>query len=284
MNCWLPRPFNSELIIEEKICEATFRAYNVGFDQNKFRMQPLADIICDVIPEFAFGYHAGQSVPLPQLRRRIKEAAMSIYTSDKYQKRGEFGELILHLLLRDFIGSIPLLSKIYFKDSDNIAVHGFDGVHIVIDGNEKRLWLGESKLYVDGVDGVKELANDLIKHLNSDYLRRELTLISKKLPESTLEIDYWRNLMHENQRLDVILNGITIPIVCTYSSYLFNNHNDNTNQFINDFLQECYHLKEKFEEYKTTTNVDVILMLLPVPCKNELTKELHDRLRSMQTI
>ncbi|WP_330558188.1 Hachiman antiphage defense system protein HamA [Acutalibacter sp. 1XD8-33] len=32
-------------------------------------------------------------------------------------RRGEFGELILHLLLRDFKNTIPLISKVYFKDS-----------------------------------------------------------------------------------------------------------------------------------------------------------------------
>jgi hypothetical protein len=35
---------------------------------------------------------------------------------DKDLARGEFGELILHLLLRDFHDTVPLLSKIYFKD------------------------------------------------------------------------------------------------------------------------------------------------------------------------
>ncbi|NCI49191.1 DUF1837 domain-containing protein [Sediminibacterium roseum] len=35
----------------------------------------------------------------------------------------------------------------YFKDAINVNVHGFDGVHISINGDQKKLWLGESKLY-----------------------------------------------------------------------------------------------------------------------------------------
>lgn len=128
------RPFQSDLVMEERKSEATLRAYNVGFDQNKYRLEPLVNLIADVIPEFAFGYHAGKSVPLNELRQRLKEAAMRVYTTDDYKNRGEFGELILHLLLRDYCGTIPLISKIHFKDADNTTVHGFDGVHIVIEG------------------------------------------------------------------------------------------------------------------------------------------------------
>ena len=111
----MARPFRSELVLEQRIAEATFRAFHVGFDQNKFRLQPLVDIIRKVIPEFALGYHAGTEIPLTDMVERLKEAAETVYLTEKYQTRGEFGELILHLLLRDFFDSIPLVSKIYFK-------------------------------------------------------------------------------------------------------------------------------------------------------------------------
>lgn len=48
----------------------------------------------------------------------------------KYLKRGELGELILHLMLRNFHNTIPLISKIYFKDENGSKIHGFDGVLI----------------------------------------------------------------------------------------------------------------------------------------------------------
>ena len=57
-------------------------------------------------------------------------------------------------------------------------MHGFDGVQVTIEGNQKKLWLGESKLYTDGLSGIKELAKDLEKHINSDYLRSEFLFLS----------------------------------------------------------------------------------------------------------
>ncbi len=280
----MARPFNSDLIIEERINDATLKAYHIGFDQNKFRLIPLVETIRSVIPEYALGYHNGNNIPLTEIVERLQDAAKTVYTTDKYKRRGEFGELILHLLLRDFCNSIPLISTIYFRDAPNIPAHGFDGVHVTIDGSEKKLWLGESKLYKSGKDGVKDLTDDIAKHFNADYLRQQFNLITRKLPTDVPEIEHWRTLMHKNQKLDVIFSSIVIPMVCTYNSQLFIDHTDETATYIDDFKKECLALQSEFNKNKPTTNLEIILLLLPVPDKEELNRELDERLKSMQKI
>ncbi len=242
------------------------------------------DVIRKVIPEFALGYYEGHSVPLTDVVEKLREAAETVYLTDKYQTRGEFGELILHLLLRDYCGTIPLIAKIYFKDSHNVTVHGFDGVQITTDGGTHKLWLGESKLYKDGLEGVKDLASDLKRHIDEDYLRKEFTLLTRKLPESCLDIEQWRNLMDKHQTLDKIYSSIVVPMVCTYSSDLFRNHDSMTQEYIAAFENECRELHNHFKNKKIKTNVEVILLLLPVPSKDELNAELDKRLKAMQKI
>lgn len=276
------RPFKSDLVLEERIAEATFRAFHVGFDQNQFRLQPLVDVIRSVIPEFALGYHAGTQVPLTDLVERLKEAAETVYLTDNYQARGEFGELILHLLLRDFCRSVPLISKIYFKDSHNVPAHGFDGVHVTTE--DRKLWLGESKLYLTGKAGACGLAKDLETHVTADYLRREFSLLSRKLPNTVPDIEHWRDLMDKHKRLDAIYSGIVIPMVCTYTSPLFKDHSDNTEAYFQCFENDCRKVLEEFERKRIKTSCDVILMTLPVPCKNQLNAELDKRLKHMQGI
>lgn len=280
----MARPFNSDLVLDERINESTLRAYHVGFDQNKFRLLPLVETIRNVIPEYALGYHQGNNIPLTEIVDRLQDAAKTVYTTDKYKSRGEFGELILHLLLRDFCNSIPLISTIFFRDAPNVPAHGFDGVHVTINGNEKKLWLGESKLYKSGKDGVDDLVGDIVKHFNADYLRQQFSLITRKLPVDTPEIEHWRALMHKNQRLDVVFSSIVIPMVCTYNSSLFTNHNNETQQYIDDFIKECKSLHEQFNRKKPSSNLEIILLLLPVPDKDELNRELDTRLKSMQRI
>lgn len=280
----MARPFNSDLVLDERISDSTLRAYHVGFDQNKFRLLPLVETIRSVIPEYALGYHQGINIPLTEIVARLQDAAKTVYTTDKYKRRGEFGELILHLLLRDFCNSIPLISTIFFRDAPNIPAHGFDGVHVTINGNEKKLWLGESKLYKSGTDGVTDLVGDIVKHFNADYLRQQFNLITRKLPTNAPEIEYWRTLMHKNQKLDVIFSSIVIPMVCTYNSSLFVSHNDETQQYIDDFKKECEALHDEFNRKKPASNLEIVLLLLPVPDKDELNKELDARLKAMQRV
>jgi hypothetical protein len=219
---------------------------------------------------------------LTEIVERLKEAAQTVYTTEKYQKRGEFGELILHLLLRDFCNTIPLISKIYFKDSHNTPIHGFDGVQVSIEADKKLLWLGESKLYTNGAAGIKDLANDLKNHIKADYLRKEFTLISRKLPEKIPDIECWRKLMDKHQRLDKIYSSIVLPMICTYSSPIFKKHCSDTDKYLSDFKRECRELHDLFESHRAKTNIEIVLMLLPVPDKTELNKELDKRLKRMQ--
>ena len=279
----MDKPFNSNLVVREEISEATLKAYHVGFDRDKFRLEPLVEILGRVIPEFALGYQS-RKVPITDIVDRIREAASRIYDTDKYKKRGEFGEIILHFLLRDFCNTIPLISKMYFKDAVNVPAHGFDGVQVTIEEGQKKLWLGESKLYKNGREGVYALANDLKKHIQADYLRKEFNLISNKLPRDFPEIEYWRDIMDRHQTLDKIFSSIVIPMVCTYTCSIFKKHCNETEEYIKDFRRECQTLNQEFNDRKIKTSIEVILMLLPVPDKNELNKKLHERLRNMQAI
>lgn len=148
--------FGSENVIIEHISEADLKTYFVGFDiddksERYYRLENLVTKLEDVIPEFAFGMH-GKTIDKINAVNMIREAAKSIYKikefeetrmiylcgkhipdddiGKNYLRRGEFGELILHLLLRDFHRTVPLLSKIYFKDAYGSTTHGFDAVHI----------------------------------------------------------------------------------------------------------------------------------------------------------
>lgn len=278
------KPFKSDLVLREEISETSLRAYHVGFDQNKFRLNPLVDIIRKVIPEFAFGIHDGNTVLMTEIVDKLQEAALSVFDTDKYKKRGEFGELILHLLLRDYCNTVPLVSKIYFKDSINVAAHGFDGVQVTVDGKINKLWLGESKLYVNGKAGIMDLVKDLKTHVEADYLRKEFSLIKRKVPINISEREKWIELLDKHQTLDKIFASIVIPLVCTYSSSIFANHKAETKQYLNDFKVECGALHQMFNNKKIKTKCEVVLMLLPVPSKDELNTQLFKRLKAMQKI
>lgn len=304
--------FGSEKIISERISEANLKTYIIGLDLGEFRYDDFIDLLLDVIVDFAFGYHDGVSTTKYD-RRKLKEAARSIYKIKEYAdvkkryvdedssiddnedcpelRRGEFGELILHLLLRDFHQTIPLLSKIFFKDSDGSVVHGFDAVHI--NPEQKTIWLGESKIYHNGKNGIKDLCKDIEQHFTRDYLRREFALISKKSNcyKNNNDIpnhEYWYKKIDEKNKLQDILSGVTIPLLCTYSSDCFNGcDDDKSREFIDAHIKETEDLKNHFKKnlnIKIKTDLNIILLLLPVPDKKELIKRLHNKIGNIQNI
>jgi len=344
--------FNSQNVITEHISNADLKAYFVGFDFDSFRYDDLVDSILDKIVEFSFGFHKGINPAgsnREKHRRLLIEAAKSIYKisnnsnvnsfqqakkkyvdenseyeddiEGKYLNRGEFGEIILHLILRDFIKTSPLISKIYFKDSDGMTVHGFDAVHIgncIKESQEKSLYLGESKLYKDGKNGVKALIGDIEEHFKKDFLEREFVLIGKKsdsfhkiedyadkntkdeYEQFLQEKDYWFSeldkLQTDQGKMQDLFKSVTIPLLCTYTSRVFKDNTDEgTEKFKTEYKSEIDNLKSTFDEeleklkkkYKNSgepisTNLNIVLMLFPVPCKKELVKRLHTKLYHQQ--
>jgi hypothetical protein len=308
--------FGSEKIIEERVIENNFRAYLIGFDiddnsQNVYRIDPFVDILLNTIPEFAFGFHEGKETENSKLLEKLKEAAKSIYKievfeevsklyledkyldddiPEKYLKRGEFGELILHLFLRDRFNTIPLLSKIYFKDSRGIAVHGFDAIHI--DESNKILWLGESKIYTIGKNGINSLVDDLSSHLKVSFLKDEFAIVSKRLNSDNADYlkdkNHWLSILDSKTKLSDVLDSTNLVLICTYTSNLFKIYTDEgDSNFCSDYLQEVNDLKDLFNSLNNTPlkdDVNIILLLLPIQDKNELIKKLHTKLKIMQSL
>lgn len=334
--------FNSQSVIHEQISEADLKAYVVGFDFGEYRYDDLTKVLMRAIVDFAFGFHTG--ILEKYTDEVLKEAAQSIYkikdfsevkwiyvdddssisdedlkNEKKYLKRGEFGELILHVLLRDFANTIPLLSKIYFKDTDGVTVHGFDSVHIGKDpnnGSKNSLYFGETKFYARendkaGADGIKDLVDDIKEHFRRDFLKREFSLIGKKkhafLPledyedQNTIERykeffelkNYWYKTINDAEKgnipLEQFLDSVTIPLLCTYESSLLTKYNDVSNQsFIQEYEAQIKDLQKIFTSTLASlevelgepirTNLNIILLLFPIPSKKKLVKLLHEKL------
>ena len=300
--------FNSQKVINEEINNSELRTYFVDFelkDQGdyEYRWDALINLLQSALVEFAYWLHEWENTDNSQIIDKLVDSARSIYrikefddvrklyesgwdiwdtdSTKKFLKRWEFGELILHLLLRDFHNTIPLLSKIYFKDSYGHTVHWFDWVHIEPDS--KTLWLGESKLYIDWKAWVKELVKDIKEHFKRDYLRDEFNIITKKIKKDDIpEKEYWIDLMDQKTKLQDVLTSITIPLICTYSS---NNFDSFSEELKDNILLEVEEMKKYFDDnndHPLRTELNIVLLLFPVKCKKELVKRMHKKLFTLQ--
>jgi len=307
--------FGAEKIIAEKIAETELTTYLVGFDvddngNNIYRLKSLIQLLLKAIPEFAMGYFGNTgNTPNTEMMDAVIDSAKAIYridafqkvrdlygdgdeiddeVADRYLRKGEFGELILHVLLRDFKNTVPLISKIYFRDSYGTAVHGFDAIHIQPD--TKTLWLGESKIYKDGKAGIKALIQDIQEHIQSEYMESEFAIVSRKVKlfEDIPDRKYWLDLMDTATALKEQLNDIVIPLLCTYESENFSRYNDEgLKEFIDAYENEVRHLKKYFDDnnnHPLKSKLKIVLILFPVQSKKELVSGLHRNLSRLQSV
>lgn len=339
--------FNARTVINSSSVGNNLKVFYVGYDLARYRDHELTELMMDTLVDFAFGYHIG-IITHSYSRKLLKEAAKSIYKipefshvkwvyvdsgeemsdcelkeQDKYLKKGEFGEMILHLLLRDFFATEPLLSKIHFKDTDNAVVHGFDIVHIgkeLNDPNKVSLYLGESKLYSrkdgnSGLHGIGDLVKDVANHFSTDFLNREIALINKKkdafihsedYKDKNTETEYVEFLARKKawfekfdavvkneMKLQDFLSSVTIPLICTYQSSVFDGCTDeNDEKFIKILKDETDLLKTEFDKQLAKlpvrvgepikTQLNIILVLFPIPSKKNLVKMMHEKLYKEQ--
>lgn len=275
-----------------------------------YPLNELANSIINTIPEYVFANYENPEIPQTDVVEKLREAARCIYKIKDFDimrrwyvdhdqdakkaieqmpvnRRGEFGELLLHLLLREFKKTIPLVSKVYFKDSAGVPAHGFDAVHI--SPNERILWLGESKFYADGKNGVNELIKDLTGHFNRSFLDDQFVIIKKNLENNSIpQRDEWIKILGECTKLRDKINMINIPLLCTYSNDLYRKFSDlSTDSAVSYYEANIRELKKHFDANNThplQDQLNCILLLFPVRDKNELVMKLHEKLWHMQSM
>jgi len=252
-----------------------------GYEQGERRNEELAEYLFEWLTEFALPYAKLRELNSASARKMMRIAATKVYTTDKHQKRGEFGELLLHAILREVFDSQPAISKIYFKAATNETVKGFDTVHVVKNGDELELWLGEAKFYKCHKKAIRSVVQELKIHTNRKWLREEFILIDSKIDPDWQHAQELRALISERQSLDATFNRICIPVLITYESACVKNHTEFNEDFKNALKIELEAVYRQFANNELP-QLRVHLFLIPLDEKETLTKILQNKLEGQQ--
>lgn len=251
-----------------------------GFEGGNWRSDQLAEHLVEWLPEFALNEHEYSAVGGSSARRALRQAAETIYTSMKYEKRGEVGEILLHAIIRQEYGSEPLVSKIFFKDSPNDTVKGFDAVHIVETSEELQLWLGEVKLYTSIASAIRDVIAELKVHTQVPYLRTEFAAICRKIDSGHKHARVLKALLDPNSSMDEIFGRICIPVLLIYDSPVVAAYSKTTPDYEKELILEFNAHFEKFTA-SGLPSVDIILMLLPMNNKKALLARFDAKLKGL---
>ena len=256
-----------------------------GFELKSWRKEQLVDYLVDYIPEFALTHSELERIDVRDMRRMLKNAASAIYQSDKYKNRGEFGELILHVVIREIYNTIPAISKIYYKDGPNDTVKGFDAVHIVNKENGLELWLGEVKFYKEINQAINDVVTEIFDHIKRDYLRNEFIAIKNKIDKKWPHAEKLEMLLDPNTSLDAVFNQACIPVLLTYDSSVLAKYEESSAEYLAEITAEFNKLYERFvDKISDKVPLTVHLFLLPLNTKDELTMCFDKKLKQLQQI
>ncbi len=311
----MTRIFDKKNVVVVRIQEEDLNSFTIDTDlsengQYRYMLDEFARAVINTIPEYVFAHYEGEDMPLTDSVEKLREAAKAIYRIPDFElmrkyylnndssvepliekssiMRGEFGEVILHMILRDFKGTIPLVSKVYFKDSSGVPSHGFDLVHV--SETEKILWLGESKFYNDYRAALKALEEDLKKHIRQDFLDEQFLIIKKNLDaQACKKRDEWLQILSTCNTLRDRINMINIPLLCLYPHDIYSKFSDMRTQGAEKYHElNIREMKAFFDDlhkaHPLHGMLNVILMCFPVRDKRELARILHEKLWHMQSL
>jgi hypothetical protein len=155
-----------------------------GFEFQAWRCKPFAKHLIEWLPDYALTedelkLHHGDAYD------KLCEAAVRVYKSKRYEKRGEAGEIALHAVCRDYFGTIPISPRVFYQSASNDVVKAFDMVHAKLDGPDPEIWLGEAKLYGDRARAIADAIASIQEHVAQGFLENEKLLLGPQIPKTT---------------------------------------------------------------------------------------------------
>ena len=178
-----------------------------GFELKAWRCAPFAEHLIEWLPEYALPEEE-LAVTHANMYVKLKKAAVRVYTSEKYKKRGEAGEITLHAICRDYFETTPISNRVFYKSASNDVVKAFDMVHARFpQAGGVELWLGESKLYQDTLDAITEALKSVTEHLERGFLKEQKLILGPQIPKTTPRYDELMELFEPQTSLDKFISS-----------------------------------------------------------------------------
>ncbi len=267
------------IIIDSEDC----LGLNVGYEASLWRYEAFSDYLFDWLVEFTTSFSDLRKINPANCLRMIRKAANIVYSTDIYKNRGEFGELMLHAILRELFNTEPAVSKIFFKTASNDTVKGFDAVHIRknIEGVVE-LWLGEVKFYSNIHKAITDVTEEINDHLTHKKIREEFMCVGAHIDSDWEYAPYVKKLLDRNTSLDDTFKVICIPVLLTYESAIVKNAKVVSDQFLTALRKEINLYNQSFKRKISLDSIKIYLVLLPLENKKKLINVLDEKLKALQ--
>ena len=194
-------------------------AYCAGFELNEWWCDGLANNLIDWIIDYALKSDELTSLNHTNSYVRLKEAAARVYSSAKYERRGEVGEIAAHAVCRNYFGTIPVAPRVNYLSASNDPVKAFDLVHVRYnDQDDVELWLGEAKFFKDRNGAIADAIKSIKSHITRGFLTNEKLLLGPQVSSDIPHSDKIKELLSSTVSLDQLIKQAVFPVLIAANS------------------------------------------------------------------
>lgn len=251
---------------------------HLNFSSGKYRQGEIRKLINDSLPHFALTPDEFEEYSSTGDDGEKYRVAWSRISKRKKTTKGDYGELLLFLILKVFFKSEKLVTKVKLK-TGNQEVYGYDCAHFTIENEEPILWLGESKFYSNFSGAIDKAFESLKEHCNEKFTLQEFSFLE---PHIEVNSDFpYRDLIRQKLKGIKSFDNIKIrvPVFITYDCNKIKNHTDSiSNEFIKEFEEEFKTKQELIEKRDLilNSNFELIFIILPLESVEEIKKDIDE--------
>jgi hypothetical protein len=253
-----------------------------GFDGGAWRCEGFAFHLAEWLPDYALREEE-LSVNHANALLKYNQAAARVYTSEKYQNRGEVGEIALHAICRDFFDTIPISPRVFYKSASNDVIKAFDMVHVRFPKKKTiEIWLGESKIYKSSSRAISDAIKSITTHIASGFLKNEKILLGPQIPKSTPNYDQIAQLFSNNSKIDDFLSAavFAIGILCESKSAAAAKLADE--KYLAGAKAELEALSAVVAKSGLAAKIRIVVFYIPLPGKKVIIDAFDKRLKGLQ--
>jgi uncharacterized protein DUF1837 len=201
--------------------------YCLKIDSNgNLRLNDLVDLIDENIVDYAIPrkeldeakkhqVETGSTAKILRLRKRVTKLFTNL------EKTGEGGEILLYILVQEFLKLPQLISKMSLKTSGQLHYQGADGIHVKYDetNSSLNLYWGEAKMHKTINSAITECFESLKGYLldplgYKSTQERDVQLITSNINANVNNPDLEKLLVRYFDKDDDLSNKLVYKGVC----------------------------------------------------------------------
>ncbi|WP_175073862.1 DUF1837 domain-containing protein [Terribacillus sp. AE2B 122] len=263
--------------VDHKHLKTEKTGMTLNYEEGKYRQSELVRIIRDTVVHFALTKQEIRKYKEDDDFGEMQRKAWDRISKAHKNSKGDYGELLLFIILSIFFPSEKFVTKVRLRSSMKDQIKGFDCAHFSIENDEVILWLGEAKFHKQFSGAIADAIKSVNDHCNIDFLKDEISILASNIEinDDFKGYDKINNVLNGGVTLDKI--KIRIPVLVTYDSNLIPKHKDIEDaKFIEDMGKEFI---SKYQNIDTHTlslkpNIEVMFIILPFESVSNIKSEI----------